>query len=81
MQLRRLAVLLDGQDDPILRLQAVHGNQGEDMRRGLALLRIVRSLLETIKGLELWTLWGAKEETGPGKIRKGRVTFPRRPDD
>ncbi len=33
VQLRRLAVLLDGQDAPIVRLKAVHGNQGEDMRR------------------------------------------------
>ena len=36
VQLRRLAMLLDGQVAPIVRLKAVHGNQGEDMRRLLA---------------------------------------------
>ena len=41
VQLRRLAVLLDGQDAPILRLQAVHGNQGEDMRHLLGSALVV----------------------------------------
>ena len=36
MQLRRLAVLLDGQDDPILRLRAGLEGQGETVRRLLA---------------------------------------------
>ncbi len=36
VQLRRLAVLLDGQDAPILRLQAVLEGQGEAVWRLLA---------------------------------------------
>ena len=36
VQLRRLAVLLDGQDGPILRLQAALEGQGEAVRRLLA---------------------------------------------
>ena len=36
MQLRRLAVLLDGQDDPILRLRAGLEGQSETVRRLLA---------------------------------------------
>ncbi len=36
VQLRRLAVLLDGQDGPILRLQAVLEDQGQTVRRLLA---------------------------------------------
>ena len=36
VQLRRLAVLLDGQDAPILRLQAALEDQGEAVRRLLA---------------------------------------------
>ena len=36
VQLRRLAVLLDGQDAPIVRLQAVIEDQGKTVRRLLA---------------------------------------------
>ena len=36
VQLRRLAVLLDGQDAPILRLQTALEGQGETVRRLLA---------------------------------------------
>ncbi len=36
VQLRRLAVLLDGQDTPILRLRAALGGQGKTVRRLLA---------------------------------------------
>ncbi len=36
VQLRRLAVLLDGRGDPILRLQAALEDQGEAVRRLLA---------------------------------------------
>ena len=54
VQLRRLAVLLDGQDGPILGLQAVLEDQGEAVRRLLA------SALPVVE---------AAAKTGPIRVR------------